>query len=129
MDDLNIPAVLVAALATFAIGGPWYAKPVFGAIWQREAGTVPQVRHPAIVFGTAYVLSVIAAGVLALYLGNEATWQRGVTAGAIVGVGFVATSFGINYAFGGRSPKLLAIDAGYHVLQFAAFGLILGLWP
>jgi Protein of unknown function (DUF1761) len=129
MNDLDVPAVLVSALATFAIGGPWYAKPVFGAIWQREAGTVPHPRHPAIVFASAYVLSVIAAGMLALYLGNESGWREGAVAGACVGVCFVAASFGINYAFGGRSIKLFAIDAGYHIVQFTAFGLVLGLWP
>ena len=41
---------------------------------------------------------------------------------------FVATSFGINYAFAQRSLKLWLIDGGYHLLQFALYGLILGLW-
>jgi heme/copper-type cytochrome/quinol oxidase subunit 3 len=129
MNDINVFAVLVAALATFIIGGPWYAKPVFGTLWQREAGTVPQPRHPALVFAAAYVLSVIACAALAMHLGKEADWRRGLEVGAVIGIAFVATSFGINYAFGGRSVRLLAIDAGYHILQFAAFGLILGAWP
>jgi hypothetical protein len=49
--------------------------------------------------------------------------------GALVGAGFVATSFGINYAFAQRSLKLWLIDGGYHLLQFTLYGLILGLWP
>jgi hypothetical protein len=127
MYGISIPAVLVAALATFIVGGPWYR--IFGATWRREANQHEMNKHPALVFGTAYVLSVIAAALLAAWLGPQTNWERGLTVGASVGVAFVATSFGINYAFGGRSLKLFAIDGGYHVLQFAGFGLILGVWP
>mgnify|MGYP001792400874 CR=1 FL=1 len=51
-----------------------------------------------------------------------------VGVGLIVGVCWVATSFGINYLFARRSLKLWLIDAGYHTLQFALYGLVLGLW-
>ena len=129
MNDVDIAAVLIAALATFVIGGPWYSPALFGKVWVREAGAQPQIGHRALVFGAAYVLSVIAAGLLALWLGPETTWQRGLAVGTAVGAGFVATSFGVNYVFGGRSAQLWLIDAGYHVVQFAAFGVILGAWP
>ncbi len=49
-------------------------------------------------------------------------------AGALVGFGFVAASFGINYQFAQRSFKLWLIDGGYHTVQFLLFGVILGLW-
>jgi hypothetical protein len=85
--------------------------------------------HPAIVFGLAYVLSFIAAGLLAKYLGPNPEFATAVSAGLSVGLGFVACSFGINYLFGGRSLKLWLIDAGYHTLQFTLFGVVFGLWP
>jgi len=44
------------------------------------------------------------------------------------GLCWVATSFGINYLFAGRSLKLWLIDGGYHTLQFTLYGLVLGLW-
>jgi hypothetical protein len=44
-------------------------------------------------------------------------------------VGFVATSFGINYQFADRTLALWVIDGGYHVAQFALFGVVLGVWP
>jgi hypothetical protein len=31
--------------------------------------------------------------------------------------------------FANRPLAVLLIDGGYHVVQFAAFGLVLGLWP
>ena len=48
--------------------------------------------------------------------------------GLLVGAGFVAASFGINYQFAQRSFKLWLIDSGYHIVQFMVFGLVLGLW-
>ncbi|MCA1828096.1 MAG: DUF1761 domain-containing protein [Myxococcales bacterium] len=48
--------------------------------------------------------------------------------GLVAGAGLVATSFGINYLFSARSMVLWSIDAGYHVVQFVLFGLVLGLW-
>lgn len=49
-------------------------------------------------------------------------------AGFIVGLGFIATSFGVNYLFAQRSMKLWLIDAGYVTVQFTVMGLVLGLW-
>ena len=46
----------------------------------------------------------------------------------MIGLAWVAMSFGINYAFAQRSLKLWLIDAGYHVLQFTLYGLVIGLW-
>jgi hypothetical protein len=40
----------------------------------------------------------------------------------------VATSFGINYLFERRNPRLFLINGGYHTVQFTVFGLVLGLW-
>jgi hypothetical protein len=128
VSEINALAVAVAALATFVIGGPWYR--VFGERWNREMGGGPKTPgHPAKVFGLAYVFSLISAGLLAAYLGSDVDATTGLETGALVGLCFVAASFGINYVFANRSFVALAIDGGYHILQFAAFGLILGLWP
>ena len=50
------------------------------------------------------------------------------TVSFLTGLAYVAMSFGINYAFAGRSFKLWLIDGGYHTLQFTLYGLVLGLW-
>jgi hypothetical protein len=36
---------------------------------------------------------------------------------------------GVNCLLANRRFTAHAIDGGYHVVQFTAFGLILGLWP
>jgi hypothetical protein len=126
--DINLWAVIAAAVSSFALGGLWYG-PLFKVAWCREAGIDPSSKpaHPGMVFGAAFLLSLLAAYVFALFLGHKPVADA-VAVGLIVGVCWVATSFGINYLFAARSLKVWAIDAGYHTLQFALYGLILGLW-
>ena len=126
--DINLWAVIAAAVSSFALGGLWYG-PLFKAAWCREAGVDPGSKpaHPGMVFGAAFLLCLLAAYVFALFLGHKPVADA-VAVGLIVGVCWVATSFGINYLFTARSLKLWAIDAGYHTLQFTLYGLILGLW-
>lgn len=127
--DLNWLAVLVAAVSAFALGGLWYG-PLFKRAWCREAGIDPgsMPQHPVRIFATAFLCSALSALMFAVFLGPEATAADGFGAGFVVGLFFVAMSFGINYAFAQRSLKLWMIDSGYHIVQFSVYGLILGAW-
>ena len=129
MFDLNPWAILLAAVSSFLLGGVWYG-PLFKNAWCRLAGVDPEkkTRHPLQVFGVSFVLSLVAAIAFAWLLGPEPDPWFSVWMGLVVGLGFVATSFGINYQFAGRPALLWAIDGGYHTLQFVLYGLILGLW-
>ena len=129
MQAINLWAVLVAAASAFMLGGIWYG-PLFKNAWCREAGVDPDAApgHPARIFGGAFLLSLVAAFAFACYLGPAPRLHLALHTGLYVGVAFVATSFGINYLFAGRSLKLWLIDGGYHTLQFVLYGLILGLW-
>lgn len=130
MQGINVWAVLVAAASSFLLGGIWYG-PLFKNLWCREAAVDPDPskgRHPAQVFGGAFVLAVVAAFGFALFLGPQPEPQSAVAWGFTVGLGLVATSFGINFLFANRSLLLWLIDGGYHTLQFTLFGLVLGLW-
>jgi len=129
MQGIHLWAVLVAAASAFMLGGLWYG-PLFKHAWCREAGVDPDATpgHPARIFGGAFVLSLVAAAAFACYLGPAPELPHALHSGLYVGVAFVATSFGINYLFAGRSLKLWLIDGGYHTLQFVLYGLVLGLW-
>ena len=126
---INWLAVLAAAVSAFVLGGLWYG-PLFKHAWCREAGVDPQAapKHPARVFATAFVASLVAAAAFAWLLGPAPELHRAVHDGVLVGWAFVAMSFAINYAFAQRSLKLWLIDGGYHTLQFALYGVIFGLW-
>jgi Protein of unknown function (DUF1761) len=128
--NVNWISIVVAALATFVIGGPWYSPALFLKPWQRAMNvTADQPRHPVKVFGLAYVFSVLSCAVLASMLLPGAEAADGLKLGLLVGAGIVAASFGVNYQFANRNFVALCIDGGYHILQFAAFGLVLGAWP
>jgi hypothetical protein len=134
----NWLAVVAAAVSAFVIGGLWYG-PLFKNAWCREAGidlhaagdgdgAGPKQRHPAKVFGTAFVAALAGAAAFAWWIGPAPELEYAVRRGVLAGLGIAATSFGINYAFAGRSLKLWLIDGGYHTLQFAVYGMILGIW-
>lgn len=128
-DDIHWLAVLAAAASAFMLGGLWYG-PLFLKPWATASGIDPQAApgHPARVFGTAFICSLVAAAAFALILPPAATLAQGARLGALVGLGFVAMSFGINYAFSQRPLLLWLIDGGYHVLQFVLYGAILAAW-
>lgn len=125
---MNIWAVVLAAVSSFLLGGLWYSPILFGGAWVRENGGQMQQGHPAKVFGVSFLFSLLAAACFAVWLGPEPVLADALKAGVIVGIGFVAASFGINYQFAQRTFKLWLIDGGYHVLQFLLFALVLGLW-
>ena len=130
MADINLWAVLLAAASAFLLGGIWYG-PLFKHAWCREAGVDPEAKpknHPATVFGTAFAAALVAAAAFAVILRPDPPLFIALHAGFLTGLAYVAMSFGINYAFAGRSFRLWLIDGGYHTLQFTLYGLILGLW-
>ena len=128
--NINWVAVFVAALATFVVGGPWYSPALFHRPWQRAMNiTATKGGHPARVFGLAYLFSVASCALLAYLLAPDAGAFGGLKLGLLVGAAFVAASFGINYQFANRSLVAFLIDGGFHVVQFAAFGTVLGAWP
>ena len=128
--DINWLSVLVAAFATFVVGGPWYSPALFLKPWQAAMNIATERRgHPIRVFGLAYLFSVLSCALLASMLGGGAGARRGAELGLLVGTAFVAASYGVNYQFANRRLAALCIDGGFHVLQFAVFGLVLGAWP
>lgn len=128
MHDINYLAVVLAAVSSFMLGGLWYSKLLFEKIWVREAKVNPQDGHGPKIFAISFMFTLIAALAFAVWLGPEPPLNSAILKGLYIGGLFVATSFGVNYQFAQNSFKMWLIDAGYHTLQFALFGLILGLW-
>lgn len=131
MPEVNLLAVVAAAVSAFLLGGLWYSPVLFGKAWMRANHFTDedvQGGNPALIFGGAFVLSLIAAFVFALFLGPAPALPLALGAGASAGLFWVGASFGISYLFEKRSLALWAINAGYHTLQFTLYGLILGLW-
>lgn len=131
MEGLNIWAVLVAALSTFLIGGLWYSPAVFGKAWMRENGFTEQTLQTgnmARIFGLAFVLGLIAAINLAMFLGQEDRPAMGALWGFAAGFGWVATFVGTHYLFERKSFTLFLINAGYSVVSLTIMGVIIAAW-
>lgn len=131
MMDLNVWAVLVAALLSFVLGGLWYSPVLFGKVWMRETGiTEESQKHRAMakVFALAFIASLIIAFNLAMFLGPAASLASGAFYGFLAGFGWVAMAFAINDLFEGRSLKLYLINAGYHAITFTVMGAVIGVW-
>jgi hypothetical protein len=129
MNGINLAAVFVAAASALVLGGIWYSPPLFAAAWMRAAG-IPETpsRPGARVFGGAFLLSLIAAFVFAMFLGPAPALKLAVGAGFAAGLCWVAASVGMNYLFERRPLRLFLINGGYFTLQFTLYGLVLGLW-
>lgn len=128
--SLNVPAVLAAALLTFALGGLWYSPLLFAKAWMRECGlTEEQARRApmARTFGLSALAALVMAFNLAAFIGPKGT-AFGLFAGAATGIGWVAMSLGVIYLFEQRSLKLWLINSGYQVLAYTLMGGLIGLW-
>jgi hypothetical protein len=129
MPEINYIAVLVAGLSAFMLGGLWYSPALFARPWMALTGLNQErlaASSPALVFGGAFLLSLVAAWVFAMFLGPNPGLQFATAAGFAAGLGWVATSFGINYLFERRPLRLGLINGGYHTLQFTLYGVVLG---
>jgi hypothetical protein len=130
MPEVNWIAVALCAVSSLVIGGLWYSPVLFARQWQSAAGLSDeqaQGGNMAMIFGGAFLLSLLAAAVFAMFLGPDMSVGAATAVGFAAGLCWVAASYGINYLFERRPLRLWLINGGYHVLQFTAFGLILGL--
>lgn len=128
--SLNWLAVIAATISAFVIGGIWYG-PLFGKAWMQAFELNEEKlarRNMPLVFGLAFVLSLIAAINLAMFLGPDADAAFGTAAGFAAGFGWVGMFLGILYLFEHRSLKAWAINAGYCTVALTVMGLILGAW-
>jgi hypothetical protein len=131
MEQMNIWAVLVAALSTFLIGGLWYSPAVFGKAWMRENNLSEEElkkSNTAKIFSIAFILAIIAAINLAMFMGPEDKPAMGALWGFLAGFGWVATFVGTHYLFERKSFTLFLINAGYSIVSLTVMGVILAAW-
>lgn len=132
---INWLAVLAAGISTMVVGYVWYG-PLFAKTWSALTGwTEEKVRalgsaSMARQYGFTFVLALFMSFVMAHLLKavGAQTAVDGALTGLIVGLGFVATSFGTVYLFERQSPKLYGINVGYQIVIMVVVALILTLW-
>jgi hypothetical protein len=130
MSAINWLAVLVAAVSSFIIGGLWYG-PLLGKAWMRASGVSEEEARQAnmaMVFGLSFLLQLVAAVVLAMFIGPDADLAFGLAAGGSVGLFWIASALGVVYLFERRPLSHWAVNSGYQIVAYLVMGAILGVW-
>ena len=130
-SSLNWWAIIVATVSAFVLGGVWYSPLMFGNAWMKVAGmTEESVKqgNPGKIYGGAFVLTLIAAINLAMFLGPKSDLAFGIAAGAATGIGWIVPAFGVVYFFEQRPTLQWFINGAYWVVTFIVMGAIIGAW-
>ena len=126
MSNNWVIAVVLAALAFFALGGIWYTV-LFGRMWRAEMGIAEdQVGSPMAI---QFVLSGLASLAIALTLSKligEAGTSYGLKVGAGTGAGIGAAILAQNYGYEMRSLRFWLINAAYLVVGLGIMGTLVG---
>jgi uncharacterized protein DUF1761 len=122
--------VLVAAIASYAFGAAWYmvlAKP-----WMKAAGISGDDinRKNPLPFVISFVAAVLVAGMMrhAFAKAGIDAPSKGIWAGFGLGAFIAAPWIITNYAFAGRSMRLMFIDGLYAVVGCTIIGVVLTLF-
>ncbi|MGH1350314.1 MAG: DUF1761 domain-containing protein [Methyloligellaceae bacterium] len=128
---INYLAVLVAAIAGFAIGSVWYM--ILGNAWMNALGKTREELKPTPgPFIAAFLMQLLMAYILAGAMGhlgeNTVTVKNGVISAAFCWAGFVLTTMFVNHRFQGSPLMLTVIDAGHWLFVLLGMGIIIGLF-
>ena len=128
---INWPAVLVAGLSAFAVGGIWYSRPLFGNAWMADSNlTEEQIKqgNKGKIFGFTAIFSLLMAVNLAMFLADAKTdvaW--GAEAGFLAGI-WTFCAIAIHSLFELKGWRYIFINGGYSVVSLTLMGAIIGLW-
>ena len=132
---INYPAVIVAAVIHFMIGGLWYSV-LFGKKFLEIVGWTPEQQAQIVaqthwtVYLFAFLTSLILVGTLAYFIAY--TGAQGIAGGmqtaACLWLGFVATTQLATVMFEQRKLGLYLLNIGYQLVAALICGALLGVW-
>ena len=129
-SNINLLAVLLAALAYFILGALWFT-PLFGKQYDEALGTKRDKKQkwPAIYYVGPFLSSLAAALGLAAVISLLGISSLGdaITLGLLAGVGF-ALSISMNNAINPITPKPIKyglVTGLYHVVGFILASIII----
>lgn len=135
LGDLNWLAVIVSAIAFFALGGLWYSKVAFGNQWTKAVGWEPAEGESMPVTLYLMPLATCLISSLAVAMLAEATATdtvgEGVVLGLVAGLGLAAMALLVTGFFDPKKPQPMvwvAITSGYHVVGLIIVGIIVSIW-
>jgi len=137
---VNWLAVLVAAIVIFLLGGLWYSPVLFAKKWiALQNKTEEQMKAEAaganmpLMYASAFITGLIIAWAMAMvlaHIANDAPMNaaHGALFGALLWLGFAATTSYATALFSGKPRQLWLIDSAYNLVSFVLAGIILAVW-
>lgn len=132
VNQLNWLAVVVSAVAAFAVGAIWYSQAVFGKQWMKGAGlTKKDIENPNMVKtmgGGAITVLITAVALAVVYdvLALNGAFD-GAMLGALLALGFIVTNKVMHTFFEMKSTDYILITTVGDVVSLAVMGTVLGL--
>jgi hypothetical protein len=130
---MNYLAIIVAAIAAWLAGAAYYmalSKPWLAAQGFTKESMAAARNRPGqwVPFVASFVANLVMAWVLAGLIGHigAVSLRLGLISGAFCWLGFVITTLAVNYSFGQRDPKLIAIDGGHWLIVLLLEGAVIG---
>ena len=134
-DYIHWIAVIVAALAYFALGALWYSKLLFAPRWiaylKLDVNDPNAKKGMGLMFGGSLVMMFIqslAIAILAERMNVEGAWLSGIKIGAFTGCCFCASTISINYFYEKKPLGLYLINGGYAIVGNIIAGIIICSW-
>lgn len=133
--DVNWIAIIVAAIAAFALGALWYSNAMFARQWMAAHGHTPEKlaamqSSMGKTYAFSFVTYLITAMVIALLIGltGGASLVGGIVIAVLAWLGF-GFAIGLNgNLFSGKPASAFMIDAGYQLIYMIIMGAIIGAW-
>jgi len=140
-STVNYWAVLVSALAFFALGSLWYGA-LFGKAWRNSVGITEEMLEAekeevnmVMSFGTMFVSSLLMAlatahlidYMLVVFPASSAV-RIGLTTGFWAWLGYTLSYILTAPAYEKRPWSYVLINGGYWLVGLLLTGLIVGLW-
>jgi hypothetical protein len=127
MGPVNLLAVVLGAVAFFAVGMVWYTV-LFGKAWQKASGMSPdktQGSNMALIFGLSFLFELLIATMLGHQFAmtdpsDRAKMMIAVGTGAFI----MVPAIGINYLYLRKTAAHFLIDAGHFIVGMAAMGAV-----
>jgi glycerol uptake facilitator-like aquaporin len=132
---INYPAVIVAAIIHFMIGGLWYGL-IFGNIFLRIIEWTPEqlAQVQAQSHWSQYLMAFVTSFVLTYILAHFVQYTKstnvldGMQTGFWLWLGFVATTQLPTVIFEQRKLGLYLLNVGYQLVTCLICGAILAVW-
>lgn len=135
---INILAVVLAAVSTMVVGSIWYGEVGFYKQWAKLAKVKKDpdftAKKATVVYGGAFLGSLVTAFVLALFAGlafktlGGSFLQVTVTIAVLAWLGFTAARIHMHDSFEGRPKQLTYLALSYELVAMLVMALIIGLF-